>query len=613
MKKRNRLFAVLCCICTCVSFLSCLGRGKNSPADVTAEQLLCIYMCGSDLESKRGAAGQNIAELLAADIPQQTKIILQTGGAAQWRSFDIPSDSIMRYEIVHGKLQTLQKLPQANMGKSDTLRDFLLFCTERYPTAQTSLVLWDHGSGSAGAFCMDENYGMDGLTAQRLEQALQQSLGTGRRLAMLGFDVCLAANFETVVLASQYADHMIASQEIEPLGGWDYRALVESIGSDGFYETVLDAFAKKCEKAENRFYTLSHIDLSGIKEHYDAFDDFAERLCAMSEQSLKSVTEAARDAMSFGFNTKAEGYSDMIDLGDFARAAGAQPLLDVLAKYVTAKNGAYKESACGVSLYYPLSGIGRLTAYLGRLPKGKYRDFLVGNYVGVSPQGLIRFIDSGSERDGELHVSLSSESLKYIQSVEYRAFYYYTRADGYSRWISYGADTDIEDDGEGGYTTSFGAKWVSCGNIFVCCYPIDRVGTQTYFAATCSLNGEEGSVRFLYDLASRKFETLGFLPTAHGQSSERLHSISVNSQIGILFYELLANGRTQLCSGANFYCTPNDRFSVETVPNGEYRICVVITDIFGRRYVSDTAELIVTDGEQKLCSISIILTAQAFS
>lgn len=71
-----------------------------------------------------GAAGKNIDELLAADIPDSVSFIIQTGGAEKWRSHDIPADSLNRYSVKNGELTLLESLPQGNMGEQRDIQRF---------------------------------------------------------------------------------------------------------------------------------------------------------------------------------------------------------------------------------------------------------------------------------------------------------------------------------------------------------------------------------------------------------------------------------------------------------------------------------------------------------
>ena len=46
-----------------------------------------------------------------------------------------------------------------------------------------------------------------------------------KKLEMIGFDACLMSSVEVASLLSNYAKYMVASQEVEPGYGWDYRFL----------------------------------------------------------------------------------------------------------------------------------------------------------------------------------------------------------------------------------------------------------------------------------------------------------------------------------------------------------------------------------------------------
>ena len=52
------------------------------------------YICGSDLESGLKRASENIRELCSVQLPENVKVIIQTGGAKQWHFEGIPSDAL---------------------------------------------------------------------------------------------------------------------------------------------------------------------------------------------------------------------------------------------------------------------------------------------------------------------------------------------------------------------------------------------------------------------------------------------------------------------------------------------------------------------------------------
>ena len=154
---KRRIIAVIMICAMLISMLcGCETNIKN-----TGSRTMFIYMCGSNLETKQGIAGKNIDELLSAEISDDVNIVIETGGSNNWRSHDIDSDAIQRYEVKNGKLQLLETLDNANMGEAQTLTDFLVWGQENYPSEHNMLIFWDHGAGPTEGVCFDEKYNFD--------------------------------------------------------------------------------------------------------------------------------------------------------------------------------------------------------------------------------------------------------------------------------------------------------------------------------------------------------------------------------------------------------------------------------------------------------------------
>ena len=86
--KNKLLFIVLSVVLTI--FSGCKTESTDAAAD---DYTLLIYMCGSSLESKNGAASDDISELLSADIPHNVNVVLETGGSVSWKSTEFPPKS----------------------------------------------------------------------------------------------------------------------------------------------------------------------------------------------------------------------------------------------------------------------------------------------------------------------------------------------------------------------------------------------------------------------------------------------------------------------------------------------------------------------------------------
>ena len=58
--------------------------------------LVYWYLCGTDLESDYGASTLDLSELVEAKLPPNVKILVQTGGAAEWQNEIVPNGQIAR-------------------------------------------------------------------------------------------------------------------------------------------------------------------------------------------------------------------------------------------------------------------------------------------------------------------------------------------------------------------------------------------------------------------------------------------------------------------------------------------------------------------------------------
>lgn len=570
----------------------------EAPAVVKSEYTLLLYICGSDLETKRAAASKNITELLSAELPENVNVVLQTGGTRKWRDHGISTEALQRFAVEEGGLTCMESLPNASMGSEATLTDFLQWGIEEYPAEKYGVILWDHGSGSALDVCFDENYDMDALSLAELDGALSAAReATGQELAFVGLDACLMGNYETVLVGSRYARHMIASQELEPVGGWDYAAAVPSI-LRGDYDAVLKSYAEKCEASGKENYTLAHIDLEKFNPVKDAFDEFARQLSADAvAKGLKHIVSGASKATAFGTNAEKEGYADIIDLADFADHMGFDRLRREISSCVTAVNGAEKQNAGGISLYYPLHSADKAEAFIREAADTEYKTFLKQNYADLpTERKLISFMDTGSDKNGELHIRITEDSEKYVSSVEYKLFRFVTESENMTRVLSCGTDSDVISDGNGGYTSSFGGVWVTFQGEFLSCSVVSEDEESTVFSTPILRNGEQGNLRFIYTPAENSFDVQGFLPLSTAGEASRIQEVRTGDKITLLYDERTYEYTESLHQGKSLTFRGKGDFSTEYFPEGYFQILMMIRDVFGNVYYSDCAVAEWKDG-----------------
>ena len=121
---------------------------------------------------------------------------------------------------------------------------------------------------------------------------------------VIGFDTCLMATVDTAYTFSDIAKYLVASEEMEPGTGWSYDGFLTELtkdpGMDGerLGQHICDTYMESCGWLFEDDATLSVVDDPWF------FIDIGREA---------EITE------NYGGNTRDQGYSNMMDLGDFAK------------------------------------------------------------------------------------------------------------------------------------------------------------------------------------------------------------------------------------------------------------------------------------------------------
>ena len=117
------------------------------------------------------------------------------------------------------------------------------------------------------------------------------------------------ATYDVLDVVRGRAAYMIASEELVPSSGWDYKALIENLGKEGFYQSVLDSYA---EKHNNKtFYTLSAIKLAGMSEVDRILTEIIEKL----DLDCSILADVLDDTVRFGANETNRYNTNLFDMG----------------------------------------------------------------------------------------------------------------------------------------------------------------------------------------------------------------------------------------------------------------------------------------------------------
>eukprot|EP00899_Mesostigma_viride_P006180 jgi/Mesvir1/15563/Mv03195-RA.1 len=144
-----------------------------------------------------------------------------------------------------GFWEQLEDWGEADMDAPATLTRFMNKCFSLVPVRATVILqLWDHGGGYMG-FGGDLANGNSGMGLTVMKNAIAASLSANgvAKLDLLGFDACLMASYTVLEVLNPICRWALASEDLEPGAGWDYRVLNTAAASiQAWAQTMINAF-----------------------------------------------------------------------------------------------------------------------------------------------------------------------------------------------------------------------------------------------------------------------------------------------------------------------------------------------------------------------------------
>ena len=343
-------------------FTSIIGSGQD-------RMDIYIYLCGTDLESKSAMATRDLQEMLAAKLSDNVRIVIFTGGCRSWQNDTISSSVNEVYEISsRGLSRVSNNAGNAAMTDPKNLASFIKWTSDHYDANRKALIFWDHGGGSVQGYGYDEKHPNGSMTLDEIHQALGEA---GVKFDFIGFDACLMATAETALVCSDYADYMIASEEVEPGIGWYYTTWLDAVSQNSSIPTVdmakilIDDFTTQCARyCPGQETTLSIVDLAELAhtlpEKLAAFSD--EMSTMIEDGRYKSIARARASSHEFAASNRI----DQVDLVHFAALLDtesgkelAQAIVDAV-KYN--RTGKGLNNAYGLSIYFPYRSVRNVDA-----------------------------------------------------------------------------------------------------------------------------------------------------------------------------------------------------------------------------------------------------------
>lgn len=326
-------------------------------------QTVMLYLCGSNLEGggnggNGGGATRDLKEIVASEYDQdQISVIIMAGGAQKWFNNAVDVQDTAIYEVVDNSLVKRMSNGILNMGSADTLSLFVNFCYEKYPAKNYSLIVWDHGGGPVGGLVDDALSNGHMSSVLTVEEALKKTPAALEKLAWFGFDACLEGSAEIAKVMAPYAKYLIASEESEPNGGWNYiflKGLEKDQDGAKSGNRIVSTYLEQFRKDYPAKVTLACIDLEKISDLVKKCDAFFTALDSkLNGESYVSYAEVRQKLETFS-----DEKMDLIDLEQMTQLyekiapQEAKELLDTIRQIVTDEVH-NKGVSSGLSVYFP--------------------------------------------------------------------------------------------------------------------------------------------------------------------------------------------------------------------------------------------------------------------
>lgn len=598
------------------------------------------YICGSDLESCYGSATADLEEMLQVELPENLTVVLQTGGAAEWKNSYVNPNYLERFVYNSNGLELVDRQPLESMGDSDTLSSFLDFAVSNYPAEHTAVIIWNHGGGSVAGAAFDELFDMDSLTLGEMYEAFTAVFDASSEnppIDLIGFDTCLMATIDTAFTFCDIAEYLVASQEIEPGNGWYYSQwlseLAENpdISGDVLGQYICDSYIYGCKKERTDAYvTLSVTDLGKIGPLLSAYDDMGAEALRYAYNDPTFFVEFSRNAMAsenYGGNSEGEGYSNMVDLGHLARNNAsilpntADRVLEALEDCIVYKvNGTYRDKASGLSCYfsyngdlYDLSGyqvVGASTAFkclysyglTGELPEEGEEylgDVIQGSNTTDFDIAMLEDWPLYVTNDGYAVLDIGAEMASMLRGVYFNLYYISYEED---LMLCLGRDNDIYADWENGtFYDNFRGVWGSIDGHLVymeLCYEDEN---YNLYAIPILLNGEEMNLYVVYSFVYEQFEILGARREISdgGMADKNYILLQQGDIITTVHYAATLSGDDDFMPVAleEIVVDSDTEFSEQWLGNGEFVMMYEMVDIRNNAAYSEIALFTIENGE----------------
>jgi len=582
-----------------------LGTSQEVLAAVPAHYTVLVYMVGSDLESGKGKpaghggeGSKSLAQMMSIGSDDKLNIVVQTGGAQKWFNKSINPQSVQRWLVKKGALSLQGNLGSVSMSTPKTLQDFVAWGVKAFPAKKYMLVLWDHGGGSVGPTFGLDDFSGNMLSLKEIKAALQGAYNaTKQKFEVVAFEACLMANLETAYTLSNFANYMVASEEISY--GWNYLPILNAIKANPAIDglSLGKAIAQGMRAITTMWpklalvETLSVIDLAKVPLVVSALNDLSKSasydLYYKGQPSFIALANGRSHAETFGIDEVNQRYSDMVDLKDTAQnltksyPAQAKAVINAVDQAVKYNiRGKSKPNANGISIFMPERNLNQpilknmIFDYRNMEFSEPYKDFVARfAYAAWKDQTKPVFSDE-RQQNNSLTAKIESDDIDSLHA------YISTDTKANQDIVYFGYDT-VEDLNGGYIRKIWDGKSYALNNHFVYLIVSNEEQGVTQFSIPAYLNQERTNIFVEREGSHGAFRIIGAWPGFDGQAAQReIDVIRPGDIIAPLFQRYSRSKKSYEWYSSKAFTVPNSGLVLHRapLPAGKYKMGFVARD-----------------------------------
>ena len=325
----------------------------NQPLNVKPWNFM-VYMSNNNNLHRYGIL--NLKQMMQVGSTNSMNLLLQMD--------ELGESNISRYHIQQDKANLIQVqngTPTSFSGTPENLYQFGSWVVNSYPAQKNCLVLWNHGAGIKDPsiwgrrllYWRDDFYAINHKTglleldrgflekikhkergiafneaacAYLTNEDLKNSLEAlckdqlkGNKLDLLVMDACHMAMVEVASQVKNAVKIMVASEEVEPGSGYNYKSALSIFQNSNPEPTAAAQYFVRAYDQEYRSllgdYTQSAVDLTNINALEQSISDLSNALIQLIDRGGQQANQVLRN-LRLSPNLSTEFYdSDYIDLG----------------------------------------------------------------------------------------------------------------------------------------------------------------------------------------------------------------------------------------------------------------------------------------------------------